>query len=55
MADKKEHLRDINDWLKEMEYAYKDRLHPEYFIIDLLKERLAHCMELIDIILNEEK
>jgi len=54
MADKAEHMRDINAWLKEMEHAYKDRLHPEYFIIDLLKERLAHCMEVIDVLLNEE-
>lgn len=55
MADKKQHLRDINEWIKELEPSYKDHLHPEYFIIDLLKERLAHCMEVIDIILNEQE
>jgi len=55
MASKKEHLKDINEWVREMEQTYKDHLHPEYFIIDLLKDRLAHCMEIIDIVLNEKE
>ena len=55
MADKAEHMNDINEWLKDMEVKYRDHLHAEHYIIQLLKDKLAHCMELIDVLLNEEQ
>lgn len=55
MADKAEHMNDINEWLKDMEVKYRDHLHAEHYIINLLKERLAYCMEVIDVLLNEEQ
>jgi hypothetical protein len=55
MADKVEHLKDINDWIKEVAFEHRDHLHVERVIIDQLRDKLATCMEIIDDLLNEKE
>ena len=55
MADKKEHLRDINEWIKDIAFEHRDHLHVDRVIIEHLKDNLARCMEVIDELLNEQQ